>query len=204
MWTLRIVNQVKCHVIRIKTDSIGSFHSFKVKAECLYWLFAETWLALETLGFELPWPVLHILNRGKPYTVYLTYKLWRVFKIILQRVLGNNFLTGLLKVECIEGKQTTVGWNHQDLLGIAVFSGDGLPSAIHLYVNLQTGIFMDAVIAKTVYLIVVFQIINGLPENTQFVAVQTFFVLVFHAIQYCLENLIIGKRELNMMLHCHI
>ena len=109
MWILRIVNQVKCHVIRIKTDSIGSFHSFKVKAECLYWLFAETWLALETLGFELPWPVLHILNRGKPYTVYLTYILWRVFKIILQRVLGNNFLTGLLKVECIEGKQLVVG-----------------------------------------------------------------------------------------------
>lgn len=108
MWTLRIVNHVKCHVIRIKTDSIGSFHSFKVKAECLYWLCAETWLALETLGFELPWPVLHFLNRGKPYTVYLTYILWRVFKIILQRVLGNNFLTGLLKVERIESKYTTV------------------------------------------------------------------------------------------------
>ena len=198
------MSQVKCHVIRIKTDSIGSFHSFIVKAECLYWLFAETWLTLETLGFELPWPVLHILYRSKSYAVYLTYVFGRVFKIILQCILRNDFLTGLLKMESIEGKHTAVGRNNENLLGIAVFSGYSLPSAIHLDVNLQTGIFVDAIIAKAVYLIVVFQIINGLPENAQFVAVQTFFVLVFHTIQYCLEDLIIGKRKLNMMLHCHI
>ena len=135
MWTLRIVNQVKCHVIRINTDSIGSFYCFKVKAECLYWLLTETRLALETLGFKLPWPVLHILYRGKPYAIHLTYILWRVFKIVLQRILGNDLFTGLLKVERIEGKHTAVGWNHEDLLGIAIFLCDGLPSAIHLDVN---------------------------------------------------------------------
>ena len=105
----RIVNQVECHVIRIKTDSIGSFYGFKVKAECLNWLFAETWLALETFGFELPWPVFHILYRGKSDAINLTYILWRVFKIILQCILRNDFLTGLLKVECIESKRLLVG-----------------------------------------------------------------------------------------------
>lgn len=136
--------------------------------------------------------------------IQITYILWRVFKIILQRVLGNNFLTGLLKVECIESKHTAVGRNHQDLLGIAVFPSDGLPSAIHLDVNLQTGIFVDAIITKTVYLIVVFKIVNGLPENAQLIAMQTFFVLVFHTIQYCLEDFLKCKRKLNMMLHSHI
>ena len=179
MWTLRIVNQVECHVIRIKTDSIGSFHSFKVEAKRLYRLFAETRLALETLGFKLPWPVLNILYRGKPYTIHLTYILWRVFKIILQRILRNNLFTSFLKVERIQGKHTTVGWNHENLLGIAVFSGYGLPSAIHLDVNLQTGIFVDAVITKSIYLIVMFQIVNGLPENAQLIAVQTFLILIF-------------------------
>ena len=198
------MNQVECHVIRIKTDSIGSFYGFKVKAECLNWLFAETWLALETFGFELPWPVFHILYRGKSDAINLTYILWRVFKIILQCILRNDFLTGLLKVECIESKHTAVGWNHENLLGIAVFPSDGLPSAIHLDVNFQTGIFVDAVITKSVYLIVMFQIVNGLPENTQFIAMQTFFILIFYTIEHSLENFLIGKRELNMMLHGHI
>ena len=83
MRALRIVNQVECHVIRIKTDSIGSFYGFKVKAECLYWLFTQPRLTLITLGFELPWLVLNILNRSKPYAIRLTYLLWGVFKIVL-------------------------------------------------------------------------------------------------------------------------
>ena len=198
------MNQVECHVIRIKTDSIGSFYCLKVETECLHWLFAKTGLALETLGFELTWPVLHILYRSKSYAVYLTYVFGRVFKIILQCILRNDLFTSLLKVERIEGKHTAVGWNHEDFLGIAVFSGNSLPSAIHLDVNFQTGIFVDAIITKSVYLIVVFQIVNGLPENTQFVAMQTFFILIFHTIEHSLEDFLKCKRKLNMMLYGHI
>ena len=165
------MSQVKCHVIRIQTDSIGCFYGFKVKTECLDWLLAQSWLALKALCGKLTRPVLHILYRCKPYAVYLTYVFGRVFKIIFQCVLRNNLLTGLLKMECIESEHTAVGWNHENLLGIAVFPGYGLPSAIYLDVNLQTVILVNAVITESVYLIVLFEIVNGLPENAQFIAV---------------------------------
>ena len=87
------------------------------------------------MGFELPWPVPHILNRGKPYAIHLTYILWRVFKIVLQCIFGNDLFASLLKMQSIKGKHTAIGGDHENLLGIAVFSGDGLPSAIHLDVN---------------------------------------------------------------------
>ena len=63
---------------------------------------------------------------------------------------------------------------------------------------------MDAVITKSVYLIVMFQIVNGLPENAQFIAMQTLFILIFYTIEHCLENFLIGKRKLDVMLHGHI
>ena len=59
---------------------------------------------------------------------------------------------------------------------------------------------MDAIIAQTIDLVVLFQIVNGLLEDAQFIAVQTFLILIFHTIEHGLEYLFVGERELDMLM----